>query len=149
MLQHRPPETLYELWSNLPPACNCVIITSAATFFSFVHIDRYSSSIVLNCNSIIEFIVAIIFANPPRASSIELSKTSNTIIIVTVPSSVSPMYILIFFLTASKPLSTLWRMHYSLYLNLIVIVLTFKKILVCIYNIFFLKLTISLKFIAL
>ena len=25
-----PPEILYEFWSNLPPACSCVIITSAA-----------------------------------------------------------------------------------------------------------------------
>ena len=30
----KPPEILYELWSNFPPACNCVIITSAADFFS-------------------------------------------------------------------------------------------------------------------
>ena len=29
-----PPDTLYESWSNLPPACNCVIITSAADIFS-------------------------------------------------------------------------------------------------------------------
>ena len=29
-----PPEILYELWSNFPPACNCVMITSAADFFS-------------------------------------------------------------------------------------------------------------------
>ena len=31
-----PPDTLYESWSNLPPACNCVIITSAADFFSIL-----------------------------------------------------------------------------------------------------------------
>ena len=29
-----PPDILYELLSNFPPACNCVIITSAADFFS-------------------------------------------------------------------------------------------------------------------
>ena len=53
------------------------------------------------------FTVTIIFLQcPARASSIELSKTSNTIWCKPEPSSVSPIYIPGLFLTASNPFKT-------------------------------------------
>ena len=54
----KPPETLYESWSNLPPACNWVIITSAADIFSplcmSTGIPLPSSSIVTVLSELIE-----------------------------------------------------------------------------------------------
>ena len=75
-----PPDTLYEFWSNFPPACSWVIITSAADFFSplckSVGIPLPSSSTVTDrflCNVTVMFL-----QKPTIASSIELSTTSKT-----------------------------------------------------------------------
>ena len=73
-----PPETLYESWSNLPPACNCVMITSAADFFSPL---CKSTGIPLPSSSteteLLELRVTLIFLQcPAKAASIELLTTS-------------------------------------------------------------------------
>ena len=73
-----PPETLYESWSNLPPECNWVIITSAADFFSPLWISTGiplpSSFTVIVPSWLIS--ISIFWQYPARASSIELSTTS-------------------------------------------------------------------------
>ena len=74
----KPPETLYESLSNFPPACNTVITTSRADFFSFscrsVGIPRPLSETVIELSSLIN--TSISEQCPANASSIELSTTS-------------------------------------------------------------------------
>ena len=76
----KPPETLYESLSNLPPACSTVITTSRADFCSFsitpVGIPRPSSFTVTEPSS--SMITSILEQNPTSASSIELSITPYT-----------------------------------------------------------------------
>ena len=58
----KPPDTLYESLSNLPPACSTVITTSRADFFSLlcmaVGIPRPSSSTEIELSS---WILTVIF----------------------------------------------------------------------------------------
>ena len=74
----RPPDTLYEPLSNLPPACSTVMTTSRADLFSFswisVGIPLPLSLTVIELSS---FIKTSMFEQcPAKASSIELSTTS-------------------------------------------------------------------------
>ena len=77
----KPPETLYELSSNLPPACKTVIITSAAGFFSSgcmsTGMPLPLSETVTELSTFISTVIAS--QCPAKASSIELSTTSKTI----------------------------------------------------------------------
>ncbi len=103
----RPPETLYEFWSNLPPACSSVITISAA--------ERLNSSSSLmsvgmprplsTTDTELSAWMTTLMSSQYRASasSIALSSTSNTMWCRPVPSDVSPMYMPGRFLTASRP----------------------------------------------
>src|SRR5450830_96488 len=109
----RPPDTLYEFWSNLPPACSSVITISAAerfgsclsSIFRPVGTPRPLSVIEIELS---EWIVTWISVQCPASdSSIELSSTSNTRWCKPVPSEVSPMYMPGRLRTASRP-SRIW-----------------------------------------
>src|SRR5678815_2784776 len=107
----RPPETLYEFWSNLPPACNSVITISAAERL------RSSSSLMsvgmprplsTTDTELSVWITTLMSSQwPASASSIALSTTSNTMWCRPVPSDVSPMYMPGRLRTASSPLRIL------------------------------------------
>src|SRR5471030_1123438 len=109
----KPPETLYEFWSNLPPACSSVMTISAAerfgsclsSIFRPVGTPRPLSVIEIELS---EWMVTWISVQWPASdSSIELSSTSNTRWCRPVPSEVSPMYMPGRLRTASRP-SRIW-----------------------------------------
>src|SRR3954470_103432 len=107
----RPPDTLYELESNLPPACSSVMTISAAERLASssslmpVGMPRPLSSTEIELSV---WIVSTISSQyPARASSTALSTTSNTMWCRPVPSEVSPMYIPGRLRTASSPFRTL------------------------------------------
>jgi len=105
----RPPETLYDESSNLPPECSTVRITSAAerpsSSWISTGIPRPLSVTVTDWSSWMVTVTSVQW--PASASSIELSTTSNTMWWRPVPSSVSPMYIPGRLRTASRPFKTL------------------------------------------
>ncbi len=105
----KPPDTLYELSSNLPPACSCVIITCAAETFSSscspTGIPRPLSFTVTEPSAF--NITSMRSQYPANDSSIALSTTSYTMWCKPVPSSVSPIYIPGRLRTASSPRKTL------------------------------------------
>ncbi len=78
----RPPETLYEFWSNLPPACNSVMTISAAERFksssslTSVGMPRPLSTTETELSVWITTLMSSQW--PARASSIALSTTSKT-----------------------------------------------------------------------
>src|SRR3954469_21810901 len=107
----RPPDTLYEFESNLPPACSSVMTISAAERLASssslmpVGMPRPLSSTEIELSV---WIVSTISSQyPARASSTALSTTSNTMWCRPVPSEVSPMYIPGRLRTASSPFRTL------------------------------------------
>src|ERR1700716_3684976 len=106
-----PPETLYEFWSNLPPACNSVITISAAerlrssSSLMSVGMPRPLSTTEMELSVWITTLMSSQW--PASASSMALSTTSNTMWCRPVPSEVSPMYIPGRLRTASSPFSTL------------------------------------------
>ena len=73
-----PPETLYVLLSNLPPACRTVSATSTPGFFSVLWMStgmpRPLSATVMALFSWI--VTSILVQKPASASSTELSTTS-------------------------------------------------------------------------
>src|SRR3954469_7293194 len=103
----RPPETLYEFWSNLPPACSSVMTISAAvrfrssSSFTSVGIPRPLSTTEMELSVWITTLMSSQW--PASASSIALSTTSNTMWCRPVPSEVSPMYMPGRLRTASRP----------------------------------------------
>src|SRR5688500_13956553 len=107
----RPPETLYELLSNLPPACSSVITISAAerlrssSSLTSVGMPRPLSTTEMELSVWITTLMSS--QCPARASSMALSTTSNTMWCKPVPSEVSPMYIPGRLRTASRPLRIL------------------------------------------
>src|ERR1019366_2139863 len=105
----RPPDTLYETSSNLPPECSTVMITSAAERPSSVWIStgmpRPLSETVTDSSACT--VTTTRSQKPASDSSTELSTTSKTIWCRPLPSSVSPMYIPGLLRTASSPLKTL------------------------------------------
>src|SRR6185503_4945118 len=107
----RPPETLYEFWSNLPPACSSVITISAAerlrssSSLMSVGMPRPLSTTEMELSVWITTLMSSQW--PANASSIALSTTSKTMWWSPVPSEVSPMYMPGRFLTASRPLRIL------------------------------------------
>ena len=105
----RPPATLYELSSNLPPACSTVMMTSAAERFSslWMSVGMPRPLSVTVTDSSAWMVTTMRSQWPPRASSIELSTTSKTMWCRPVPSSVSPMYMPGRLRTASRPFNTL------------------------------------------
>ena len=104
----RPPETLYELSSNFPPACSTVMMTSAAerpsSAWTSTGMPRPSSETLTDSSSWMT--TSISSQCPASASSIALSTTSKTMWWSPVPSSVSPMYMPGRLRTASRPLRT-------------------------------------------
>src|SRR5471032_1724622 len=109
----KPPDTLYEFWSNLPPACSSVMTISAAerfgsclsSIFRPVGTPRPLSVIEIELS---EWMVTWISVQWPASdSSMELSSTSNTRWCRPVPSEVSPMYMPGRLRTASRP-SRIW-----------------------------------------
>src|SRR6266478_2034027 len=107
----RPPETLYVLESNLPPACSSVMTISAAERLSSsssltpVGMPRPLSSTEMELS--VWIVTTISSQKPASASSTELSTTSNTMWCRPVPSDVSPMYMPGRLRTASRPFRTL------------------------------------------
>ncbi|CFN63682.1 Uncharacterised protein [Bordetella pertussis] len=107
----RPPDTLYEFWSNLPPACSSVITISAAlrpnssSLWMSVGMPRPLS--VTEIELSVWMVTTMSSQWPASASSIALSTTSNTMWCKPVPSEVSPMYMPGRLRTASSPLSIL------------------------------------------
>src|SRR6185437_10543146 len=107
----RPPETLYEFWSNLPPACSSVMTISAAerlrssSSLMSVGIPRPLSTTEMELS--VWMITLMSSQWPASASSIALSTTSNTMWCRPVPSEVSPMYMAGRLRTASRPLRIL------------------------------------------
>ena len=105
----RPPEISYTSCENLPPACSCVIITSAADIPSPLWIPtgipRPSSD--TDAELSVYNVTTILLQCPANASSIELSTTSYNMWCNPLISSVLPMYIPGRFRTASRPLRTL------------------------------------------
>src|ERR1700732_1496358 len=103
-----PPETLYVSLSNFPPACNTVITTSAAGFFSVACMSTgmprpLSITVTLLSSCTITLISS---QKPAMASSTELSQTSQTMWSKPIP-PVEPMYIAGRLRTASMPPRTL------------------------------------------
>ena len=107
----RPPETLYEFWSNLPPACSSVMTISAAerlrssSSLMSVGMPRPLSTTEIELSVWITTLMSSQW--PASASSIALSTTSNTMWCSPVPSDVSPMYMPGRLRTASRPLRIL------------------------------------------
>jgi len=107
----RPPATLYEFESNLPPAWSSVITISAAerpsssSLWTSVGIPRPLSTTLIELS--VWMVAMISSQKPASASSTALSTTSNTMWCRPVPSEVSPMYIPGRLRTASRPLRTL------------------------------------------
>src|SRR6185437_4295378 len=107
----RPPETLYEFWSNLPPACSSVITISAAerlrssSSLMSVGMPRPLSTTEMELSVWITTLMSS--QCPASASSMALSTTSNTMWCSPVPSEVSPMYMPGRLRTASRPLRIL------------------------------------------
>src|SRR5688572_19148113 len=107
----RPPETLYEFWSNLPPACSSVITISAAerlrssSSLMSVGMPRPLSTTEIELSVWITTLMSSQW--PASASSIALSTTSNTMWCRPEPSEVSPMYMPGRLRTASRPLRIL------------------------------------------
>ncbi len=106
-----PPEILYELLSNFPPACKTVmtisgvVLPSSSSGCTSVGMPLPLSETVTELSVWITIFISS--QCPANASSIELSTTSKTIWCKPVPSLVSPIYIPGLFLTASSPFSTL------------------------------------------
>src|SRR5262245_56486969 len=107
----RPPETLYVLESNLPPACSSVITISAAerlsSSSSLMPVGMPRPLSITDTELSVWMVTTISSQNPARASSTALSTTSNTMWCRPVPSEVSPMYIPGRLRTASRPFRTL------------------------------------------
>src|SRR6478672_11654353 len=106
-----PPETLYEFWSNLPPAWSSVITISAAELLRSssslmsVGMPRPLSTTEMELSVWITTLMSSQW--PANASSIALSTTSKTMWWSPVPSDVSPMYMPGRLRTASRPLRIL------------------------------------------
>ena len=103
----RPPLTLYEPLSNLPPACSTVITTSSADLCSFLcsstGIPRPLSCTVIELSSFI--VTSMCVQYPAIASSMELSTVSFTKWCKPL-SEMSPIYIAGRLRTASRPSNT-------------------------------------------
>src|SRR6185369_1796252 len=106
-----PPDTLYVLESNLPPACNSVITISAAERFisssSLTPVGMPRPLSKTDTELSVWIVTTISSQNPASASSTALSTTSNTRWCSPVPSAVSPMYMPGRLRTASRPFRTL------------------------------------------
>ena len=104
----KPPETLYELASNFPPACSMVIMTSAAerpsSGWISVGTPRPLSVTLIELSVWMTTFISLQY--PANASSIALSTTSKTKWCNPEPSLVSPIYIPGRLRTASRPFST-------------------------------------------